>query len=335
MQASSPDDLHAPLAAASSTARLVDALWRALAYCLHPRVLLVSLLPLILTAAVLMGLAWWGWTDAVELVRAGLTRWSLSQTMLDWLDTVGAGGFRAVLAPLLVVLVAVPLVLVVCLLVVATWMTPAMVSLVAARRFPGLQALRGGGWWTSLAWSLGATLLALLALFATLPLWLIPPFALVLPPLIWGWLAYRVLSFDALAEHASPQERRLLLRRHRTALLAMGVVTGYLGAAPTAIWAFGALTVIFAPFLVVASVWLYTVVFAFSSLWFTHFLLAALQDLRRQAAAAGPMASSQEPSARSPFQVRPGDDPLVIDVPAREISAPSSSSPPPGPGSFS
>jgi hypothetical protein len=28
------------------------------------------------------------------------------------------------------------------------------------------------------------------------------------------------------------------------------------------------------------SVWLYTLVFAFSSLWFSHYLLAALQSLR-------------------------------------------------------
>ena len=36
----------------------------------------------------------------------------------------------------------------------------------------------------------------------------------------------------------------------------------------------------FAPLLVLASVWLYTLVFAFASLWFAHFTLAQLARLR-------------------------------------------------------
>ena len=55
---------------------------------------------------------------------------------------------------------------------------------------------------------------------------------LVLPPLIWGWLTYRVMAFDALAEHASKDERREVLRRHQVTLLGMGVLTGYLGLLP-------------------------------------------------------------------------------------------------------
>ena len=36
----------------------------------------------------------------------------------------------------------------------------------------------------------------------SIPLWLIPPLVMVLPPLIWGWLTYRVFGYDVLAEHA-------------------------------------------------------------------------------------------------------------------------------------
>ena len=43
----------------------------------------------------------------------------------------------------------------------------------------------------------------------------------------------------------------------------------------------GALTIAFAPVLILVSVWLYTLVFAFSSLWFSHYALAALQEMRR------------------------------------------------------
>ena len=127
-------------------------------------------------------------------------------------------------------------------------------------------------------------LLALVLLLLSLPLWFIPPLVLILPPLIWGWLTYKVMSFDVLAEHASSDERRQLMREQHWPLLAIGVVTGYLGAAPTLLWAVSAATLVLAPVLVVLSVWLYTLVFAFSSLWFAHFALAALQRLRMQQA---------------------------------------------------
>jgi len=102
----------------------------------------------------------------------------------------------------------------------------------------------------------------------------------VLPPLIWGWLTYRIFAFDVLAAHASAEERRLILHQHRWPMLAMGVVCGYLGAAPSLLWAASAATLIFAPLLVVASVWLYTLVFAFAACWFAHYALAALARLR-------------------------------------------------------
>lgn len=261
----------------------IDAFWRAAAYCLHPRVIWLSLLPLLVAVALSVGLAYGFWTDAVAAVRHGLDQWSISQLMLDWLDGVGASGLRAVIAPLIVVMLAIPVLVVVSLLLVATLMMPALVKLVVQRRFQGLESRHRAPWWSALFWSLGATALALLVMFVSLPLWLIPPLGFILPPLIWGWLTYRVMAFDALADHATPQERDALLAQHRVPLLVIGVVCGYLGAAPTALWAImGVAAVVLVPVLVAASVWVYTLVFAFSSLWFSHYLLAALRDLRAQ-----------------------------------------------------
>lgn len=261
--------------------KTIDAFWRAAAYCLHPRVIWLSLLPLLVAAVLSVGLAHFYWEAAVAGVRHGLDSWAISQTLLSWLDTVGASGLRAFIAPLIVVVLAVPLLVVLSLLLVATLMMPALVRLVVQRRFAGLEVRHEAPWWTSLSWSLGATLIAVLVMVVSLPLWLIPPFGLVLPPLIWGWLTYRVMAYDALAGHATVQERVTLLQEHRMPLLVMGVISGYLGAAPTALWAvLGAISVVVAPLLIVASVWVYTLVFAFSSLWFSHYLLAALRDMR-------------------------------------------------------
>jgi hypothetical protein len=271
---------------------LLDAFWRAAAYCLHPRVILLSLVPLLFAVALVLGLGWFFWEGAVSAVRDWLEQWSLVMTFLQWLDSVGAAAFRVVLAPLIVVALAVPVIVVVSLLLVAWLMTPALVSLVAARRFDALERKRGAGWWGAALSSIGYMLLALLLLVASLPLWFIPPLVLILPPLIWGWLTYKVMSFDVLAEHASTPERQQVIREQRWPLLAIGVTTGYLGAAPSLLWAVSAATLVFAPVLVVLSVWLYTLVFAFASLWFAHFALAALQRLRMQVPSAPPPAPS-------------------------------------------
>ena len=89
--------------------------------------------------------------------------------------------------------------------------------------------------------------------------------------------------------------------------MTIGVVCGYLGAAPSLLWAVSAITLVLAPILIVASVWLYTLVFAFSSLWFTHYGLAALQRLRMTGTtgpATGPVvvvdAAPPVPDLRSP-----------------------------------
>ncbi len=267
---------------------LLDAFWRAAAYCLHPRVIALSLLPLVLMVAAALGLGYFFWDPALDSVNAMLDSWSLVQVLFGWLESVGLKGLKTVLAPLIVVLLATPVIVIAVLLAVATLMTPSMLSLVAERRFATLERKRGGSFATSVIGSLGATAVALAALLVSIPLWFVPPLVLVLPPLIWGWLTYRVLSFDVLAEHASRDERIELMREHRMALLGMGVLTGYLGAAPSLVWASGVLFVALAPVLVPVAIWIYTLVFAFAALWFTHFCLAALQDLRARRSAAPP-----------------------------------------------
>ena len=263
---------------------LLDAFWRAAAYCLHPKVIGLSLLPLLIGVALTLGLGWFYWEGAVAGVRATLENWLLVDAGLKWVESMVGASFRSVLAPLIVVGLAAPVIVVLSVLLVAWLMTPAIVSLVAARRFPALERKRGAGMVSSVLWSLGCTVVALMALVISLPLWFIPPLVLVVPPLIWGWLNFRVMSFDVLAEHASATERRAMMRQHRLQLMGIGVVSGYLGAAPSLLWAASAMTLVFAPLLIVVSVWLYTLVFAFSALWFAHYSLAALAALRGQAA---------------------------------------------------
>lgn len=259
---------------------LADSFWRAAVYCLLPRVILLSMLPLLLIGLLGGILGYFYWDAALQGTRSLLESSTLLASFWGWLQAWGVGDVTAVLAPLTVVLVVTPVLVMMALLLVALLMTPALVTLVAERRFPHLERKQVGSFWASAGWSVGSTLLALVALVVSVPLWLVPPLVLVLPPLIWGWLAYRVMAFDALAEHASKAELREIMQRHRRRLLGIGVVTGFLGAAPSLVWASG---VIFAAaffILVPLAIWIYTLVFAFSSLWFAHYCLAALDRLR-------------------------------------------------------
>lgn len=259
---------------------LIDSFWRAVMYCLYPRVIGLSVLPLVLIVALSWLLGYLYWDLAVTWVRGWLDASSWLDVVWRWLEGIGLPDLKTVVAPLLVIFSVTPLVVVASLLAVSFLMTPSLTRLVADRRFSGLQRKHGGSVWASLGWTFLSLLLALGALVLTLPMWLVPPLAMLLPAFIWGWLTYRVMAFDVLAEFASADERHTLMARHRMSWLAMGVVTGLMGAAPSLVWASGALFAAAFVILVPVAIWIYTLVFAFSSLWFAHFALAALQALR-------------------------------------------------------
>ena len=221
--------------------------------------------------------------------RAGF---GVAGRVLNW---VGLGAIKTVIVPLIAMWVLLPLMILTALIFVATLAIPAIVKHVSYRYYPALEERHGGTLLGSL-WTFCSTFVIFLALWLlTLPLSVIPPFTFVVQPLLWGWLTYRVMAYDALAQHAGADERQAILRRHRWPLLFIGVVTGVMGAAPTLLWLGGALSVIFFPVLAAGSVWLYVLVFVFTGLWFQHYCLAALAHHR--AAQAPPGATTATLSA--------------------------------------
>ena len=260
----------------------LDSFWRALAYCLMPRVMLLSLLPLVMLLAVTMSLGYFYWQPTQDWVRDMLASWQMLQSMMDWLQARGAGGLQSVMVQLVIIFAITPILVIISLLAVSLMMTPALLNLVVDRRFQHLSRKQGGTMVSSLMWTLGSTLAAVLAMVISLPLWVVPPLMFVVPPLIWGWLSYRVMVYDALLAHASREERLTIGRRHRGWLLLMGMLTGYMGALPSMVWASGAFFAAAFVLLVPLAIWIYALVFAFTSLWFTHYSLAALESLRAE-----------------------------------------------------
>ena len=288
---------------------LLGSFWRAVAYCLHPKVIALSLLPLLVAGAATLGAGFLFWESAIASVRATLEHWSLVNSMLEWMSSMLGPGFRTGIAALIVIALTIPVVVAFTLVLVALWITPAIVTLVSRRRFPLLERRHGGSWWLGLFASLAYTVGALLMVMITLPFWLVPGLALVLPPVIWGWLTARVMGFDALAEHATAPEREAILRAHRWPLLIMGIICGFLCGVPSMIWTLSMQFIILAPFIMVGVIWLYTMIFTFSALWFTHYGLAVLASLRAAETAMRAVQPAVAPSS---------DLQLVEEVPPHE-----------------
>ena len=79
--------------------RLIDSFWRAAVYCLHPRVIALSFLPLIIMTVASLGLGYLYWNDAVDTLRTQLDSYQLVSSMSQWLEGLGLGNLRLVLAP--------------------------------------------------------------------------------------------------------------------------------------------------------------------------------------------------------------------------------------------
>ena len=285
---------------------MAEAFWRACLTCWHPRVLLWTLLPLLLAVALVGGLGWFYWEPALDGVREGIDSFEPSQQLLRWMDELGGRHLRTLVAPIVVVGLSMPLVLLVTFMLVALLAAPALARHVGHVRCAGLLMLQGTGRARLWAWTVLCSLVALVALALSVPLWLVPPLVLVLPPLIWGWLATRVLPYAALAGCASKSERRLLLHRHRWALWAIGLVCGCIASLPSLVWVAGAPALVAAPLLAPVMAWLYTAVFVFAACWFSHYLLPRLQALRL------------EPPAVAPPRLQPGWLPVAPEPPTQK-----------------
>ena len=81
--------------------KLLNSFWRAAMYCLHPRVIALSVLPLIIMAVVSLGLGYLFWESAIAAVRNSLESFAMLDTMVRWLETLGLSNLRLVLAPVL------------------------------------------------------------------------------------------------------------------------------------------------------------------------------------------------------------------------------------------
>ncbi|WP_370662427.1 EI24 domain-containing protein [Massilia aurea] len=245
------------------------------------RMLLLSLVPLLLSLT-LWGVAMWsGLQPLLDWLHGLFADYGGFDTSNSMLGMLGLGMLKVMVVPLLAIALLLPLMIASSLLFMGIVAMPAIERHVSGRHFPKLEKKEGGSFIGSLAINLGSSAaFALLWLF-TLPLYAVPPLAWLVQASLWAWVTSRVMSYDALAAHASPAERQALMRRCRPALLAIGLASGLAGALPGIAWMGGALiSVVLFPVLALVSLWLYIMIFLFAGLWFQYYCLQALEEWR-------------------------------------------------------
>ena len=253
----------------------------ALVGAMHPKMLWLSLRPFFIVSILWGALIWLTWTPALEMLSTFLTASILTSWIADGLIWAVFESARAWIAPLFFVMLLIPLISISLLVFIALTTVPTIVKVVARQyAYKDIVKKKGGSLFGSFIYTLWSTLICLALVMLTLPVWWIPPLVAVLPPLIWGWLTMRLMSYDVLALHATAEERDTLLHQHRWPLLAMGIISGMLGAVPTFFWATSALALVLFPIVSFVALWVYSLIFVFAALWFTHYLLEALKELR-------------------------------------------------------
>ncbi|MFX1762381.1 EI24 domain-containing protein [Paraburkholderia sp. A1RI-2L] len=259
---------------------LLRSFGRALVGAFHPSMLFLTFVPFLVAAGVWGGLLYAFWQPLVDALRPALEHWWATAYLYRLFDLLGYGALRNMIGPFVVIVLSVPLIVITVLLLIVAISMPRVIRYLSARQYSTLEERRGGSWYGSLLHSLWTTVICIVLLCVSLPFWFFPPFFALVPPLLWGWLTYRVMTYDALALHASAEERRELVRRYRLPLLAIGVASGLLSSLPTAIWIASAWLLLFFPFVAMATVWIYAFILVFTALWFGHYCLHALQRLR-------------------------------------------------------
>jgi CysZ protein len=206
---------------------IARALVRALPLLADPRVLTLVAAPL-LTAFAL-------WIVAAFAFGVPLTI-ALGAVITRALAALGVTGDPGALATAGGAIAAFVLITVVAgalaLAAIAVFAGPVFVRAVEARYFSALEKKRGGTAAGSATNAMFAIALWVPMALAALPFLLFPPVGVPLSLCASAWLNQRLFRYDALAEHASSEERGILFRTARRRLFGLGLALSPLSLVP-------------------------------------------------------------------------------------------------------
>lgn len=245
--------------------RVFNAFGRAVVSQMHPKMLALLLLPFVVSIVFWVTTAALAWDPLTGWLAGALFDGGWLGAVYGWAQGIGLGGIREWIPALIAALLVVPASWVTAVVLVAVFAMPIVMRFLGAAHYPELARRGTASPLPGLRNALSALAIFALGYLLTLPLWLIPPLALVVPWLWWSWLTARVMRLDSVIEYADPAERRALLNRYRREYFVLAMAVSALNYIPP----------------------LFLITPVLSALAFGHYSLALLR-IQRQGQAARP-----------------------------------------------
>lgn len=246
---------------------------RALVSQMHPKMLAALLMPFAIALLGAIVLLWAFWTPLTGWLDTQMSQWDMVNNFDQWLVAIGLVSIKVFMIPVLAAGILLPLAGILGLVIAAIFVMPVVLRHIERREYQnvrrqGQHAVAVGAW--------NAILVGTIFVFGwliTMPLWLFPPLALILPVFWWAFAFSRMMRVDALVEHANGQERRQLWRRHNLQYWIIGLSLSVINLFPP--------------------MWL--VLPVFSALVFGHYSLEALRQHRLLNAIRSPVSAPDLP----------------------------------------
>jgi len=240
---------------------VVLAFRRALVSQCHPKMLGALLMPFLIALLGAIVLLWVFWTPLTHWLDGWLSEFGVIDTLDKWMLAIGWVSVKIYIIPILAIGVILPSAGILGLVITAIFAMPVVLRHIERRYYPELER-RGEYVLTVGTWNaIFIGVVFVVGWLLTMPLWLIPPLAVVLPLFWWAFAYAKIMKVDALIEHAAVAERRVLWRQHNASYWLIGLILALLNLLPP----------------------LWLVLPVFSALVFAHYSLEALSQYRQQA----------------------------------------------------
>lgn len=237
---------------------VLRAFGRAVVSQLHPKMLALLILPFVLAVVFWALTAFLVWTPLTDWLQVALFDGGWLVSVGAWADARGFSGFSDWVTASLALLLIVPLMFATAVVLVAVFAMPIVIRHLGDGPYRDVSR-QGSMSIPASAWNaVSSTLVFAIGYLLSLPLWLVPPLALIVPWLWWSWLTARVMRFDSLVEHAAADERKGVIARRRRDYFLLALLVTALNFVPP----------------------LFLVTPVLSALAFTHYSLASLRQRR-------------------------------------------------------
>ena len=145
----------------------------------------------------------------------------------EWMEDQAPGWLTSSIQWLLNMLVFIPLVIVTTLIITAVFSMQELINHVAKRQYHDLKYQSGGTVLGGIVNTFYAIFFYIIIWIVTLPLWALG-IGIIVPFIAAAYLNQQLFRYDALSEHASPDEIKQLLASSRFSLWSLGLLTGFL-----------------------------------------------------------------------------------------------------------